>query len=33
MKARNAGRFGEYLSRKLDALYEQFLAEGESKGD
>ncbi|WP_117194288.1 plasmid partitioning protein RepB [Rhizobium terrae] len=33
MKARNAGPFGEYLSRNLDALYEQFLAEGGSKGD
>ncbi|MGY5810141.1 plasmid partitioning protein RepB [Rhizobium sp. LEGMi198b] len=32
MKAKNAGRFGEYLSRNLDALYEQFLKEG-SKGD
>ncbi|WP_049730803.1 plasmid partitioning protein RepB [Rhizobium ecuadorense] len=30
MKARNAGRFGEFLSSRLDALYEQFLAE-ESK--
>ncbi|OHV18697.1 plasmid partitioning protein RepB [Rhizobium sp. RMa-01] len=30
MKARNAGRFGEFLSGRLDALYEQFLAE-ESK--
>ena len=27
MKAKNAGRFGEYLSDKLDALYEQFLSE------
>jgi len=33
MKAKNAGRFGEYLSRRLDALYEQFLAEEENKGD
>ena len=32
MKARNAGRFGEYLSRNLDTLYEQFLSE-ENKGD
>ncbi|EJC84113.1 plasmid partitioning protein RepB [Rhizobium leguminosarum bv. trifolii WSM2297] len=30
MKAKNAGRFGEFLSSRLDALYEQFLAE-ESK--
>ncbi|MDR9818251.1 plasmid partitioning protein RepB [Rhizobium hidalgonense] len=30
MKARNAGRFGEFLSSRLDGLYEQFLAE-ESK--
>jgi ParB family transcriptional regulator, chromosome partitioning protein len=33
MKAKNAGRFGEYLSDKLDALYEQFLAEEGNKGD
>lgn len=33
MKAKNAGRFGEYLSDKLDMLYEQFLAEEGSKGD
>lgn len=32
MKAQNAGRFGEYLSRNLDALYEQFLSE-QNKGD
>jgi ParB family chromosome partitioning protein len=30
MKAKNAGRFGEFLSSRLDALYEQFLTE-ESK--
>ncbi|PDS76154.1 plasmid partitioning protein RepB [Rhizobium sp. L43] len=30
MKAKNAGRFGEFLSSRLDALYAQFLAE-ESK--
>lgn len=33
MKARNAGRFGEYLSDKLDALYEQFLSEESSTGE
>lgn len=33
MKAKNAGRFGEYLSQRLDALYEQFLAEEGNKGD
>ncbi len=33
MKAKNAGRFGEYLSDKLDALYEQFLSEEGVKGD
>ncbi|SCB58808.1 chromosome partitioning protein, ParB family [Rhizobium aethiopicum] len=33
MKARNAGRFGEFLSNRLDALYEQFLAEESKKGD
>lgn len=33
MKAKNAGRFGEYLSGKLDALYEQFLSEEGGKGD
>lgn len=33
MKAKNAGRFGEYLSNKLDALYEQFLSEESKKGD
>ncbi|AGS26679.1 plasmid partitioning protein RepB [Rhizobium etli] len=33
MKARNAGRFGEFLSGRLDALYEQFLAEEGKKGD
>jgi len=34
MKAKNAGRFGEFLSSRLDALYEQFLAEEEeNKGD
>jgi len=33
MKARNAGRFGEYLSDKLEALYEQFLSEEGNKGD
>jgi ParB family chromosome partitioning protein len=31
MKAKNAGRFGEYLSHKLDALYEQFLEEESGK--
>ncbi|MBB2753855.1 UNVERIFIED_ORG: ParB family chromosome partitioning protein [Rhizobium aethiopicum] len=33
MKARNAGRFGEFLSGRLDALYEQFLAEESKRGD
>ncbi|MBB2674235.1 UNVERIFIED_ORG: ParB family chromosome partitioning protein [Rhizobium esperanzae] len=33
MKARNAGRFGEFLSTRLDALYEQFLAEEGKQGD
>lgn len=33
MKAKNAGRFGEYLSQRLDALYEQFLANEGNKGD
>jgi ParB family transcriptional regulator, chromosome partitioning protein len=33
MKSRNAGRFGEFLSGKLDVLYEQFLSEEEEKGD
>ncbi|EJT02510.1 plasmid partitioning protein RepB [Rhizobium sp. CCGE 510] len=33
MKARNAGRFGKFLSSKLDALYEQFLAEESNQGD
>ena len=33
MKAKNASRFGEYLSDKLDALYEQFLAEEGNQGD
>ncbi|MBX4966797.1 plasmid partitioning protein RepB [Rhizobium binae] len=33
MKARNAGRFGEFLSGRLDALYEQFLAEESRQGD
>ncbi|MBX4908945.1 MULTISPECIES: plasmid partitioning protein RepB [Rhizobium] len=33
MKARNAGRFGEFLSGRLDALYEQFLAEEGKQGD
>ncbi|RFB83284.1 plasmid partitioning protein RepB [Rhizobium leguminosarum bv. trifolii] len=33
MKARNAGRFGEFLSSRLDALYEQFLAEESKQGD
>lgn len=33
MKARNAGRFGEFLSTRLDALYEQFLAEESRQGD
>ncbi|MBB5550979.1 plasmid partitioning protein RepB [Rhizobium lentis] len=33
MKARNAGRFGEFLSGRLDALYEQFLAEEGRQGD
>ncbi|ABC94460.1 plasmid partitioning protein RepBf1 (plasmid) [Rhizobium etli CFN 42] len=33
MKARNAGRFGEFLSGRLDALYEQFLAEESKQGD
>ncbi|RYG70681.1 plasmid partitioning protein RepB [bacterium] len=33
MKAKNAGSFGEYLSQRLDALYEQFLAEEGNKGD
>lgn len=33
IKAKNAGRFGEYLSHKLDALYEQFVAEETQKGD
>ncbi len=33
MKAKNAGRFGEFLSNRLDALYEQFLAEEGNKGD
>ncbi|MDF0699276.1 plasmid partitioning protein RepB [Rhizobium sp. MC63] len=33
MKARNAGRFGEFLSGRLDALYEQFLAEEGTQGD
>ncbi|MDI7864976.1 plasmid partitioning protein RepB [Rhizobiaceae bacterium n13] len=32
LKAKNAGLFGEFLSGKLDALYEQFLEE-RSKGD
>ncbi|NEJ73907.1 plasmid partitioning protein RepB [Rhizobium phaseoli] len=33
MKARNAGRFGKFLSSRLDALYEQFLAEESNQGD
>ncbi|ANL38462.1 MULTISPECIES: plasmid partitioning protein RepB [Rhizobium] len=33
MKAKNAGRFGEFLSGRLDALYEQFLAEEGKQGD
>ncbi|MBX5088547.1 plasmid partitioning protein RepB [Rhizobium lentis] len=33
MKAKNAGRFGEFLSSRLDALYEQFLAEEGKQGD
>ncbi|PDT26679.1 plasmid partitioning protein RepB [Rhizobium sp. L9] len=33
MKARNAGRFGDFLSSRLDALYEQFLAEEGKQGD
>lgn len=33
MKAKNAGRFGEFLSSKLDALYEQFLEQEGNKGD
>ena len=33
MKAKNAGRFGEYLSQRLDALYEQFLADEGNRGD
>ncbi|PDT11119.1 plasmid partitioning protein RepB [Rhizobium sp. M1] len=33
MKAKNAGRFGEFLSGRLDALYEQFLAEEGRQGD
>ncbi|MBB4481309.1 plasmid partitioning protein RepB [Rhizobium etli] len=33
LKARNAGRFGEFLSGRLDALYEQFLAEEGKQGD
>ena len=33
MKARNAGRFGEFLSSRLDALYEQFLAEESKQGE
>ncbi|MBY4609397.1 plasmid partitioning protein RepB [Rhizobium sp. 9T] len=33
MKARNAGRFGEFLSSRLDALYDQFLAEEGKQGD
>ncbi|ANH08078.1 MULTISPECIES: plasmid partitioning protein RepB [Shinella] len=32
MKAKNAARFGDFLSRNLDALYAQFLDE-ENKGD
>ncbi|MBX5187381.1 plasmid partitioning protein RepB [Rhizobium sp. NZLR3b] len=33
MKARNAGRFGKFLSSRLDVLYEQFLAEESNQGD
>ncbi|MBX4896900.1 plasmid partitioning protein RepB [Rhizobium bangladeshense] len=33
MKAKNAGRFGEFLSSRLDALYDQFLAEEGNQGD
>lgn len=33
MKAKNAGRFGDFLSSRLDALYEQFLAEEGKQGD
>ncbi len=33
MKAKNAGRFGDYISRDLESLYEQFLAEDVNEGD
>ena len=33
MKAKNAGRFGEFLSERLDALYEQFLQQEGQQGD
>lgn len=33
MKAKNAGRFGNYLSSRLDALYAQFLDEEREHGD
>jgi ParB family transcriptional regulator, chromosome partitioning protein len=33
MKSKIAGRFGDYISRNLESLYEQFLAEDANKGD